>query len=1029
MKEIFKLYPKTNSTELDTELFKNPSKEYRGAPFWSWNCKLDKEILKEQIGYFKQMGFGGFHIHSRVGLDTEYLGSEFMDCVKHCTDLAEKSDMLAWLYDEDKAPSGSAGGLATKKAQNRMRKLFFTENPLDGSDINSAITKGQPYLIACYDIMLNENGALSSFRKISPKENAIGKKRYAYLVTEQPSVWYNNQTYLDTLSENAVDDFIEITYDEYKKAVGDKFSSVVPAMFTDEPAFCTCISLKTANGNDNAVLAWTTDFDKLFKKQKGYDIIERLPELFWDNADGTLSKARYDYYDFCANLLCMSYFENISKWCENNNIMFTGHLKSEHSLYEQSIWCGEIMRAYKYFSLPGMDILLDKIEFSTAKQCQSAVHQYGREGMASEMYGVTNWDFDFRDHKFQGDWQAALGVTLRVHHLSMLSMSGEAKRDFPASINYQSPWYKKYSYIENHYARLATVLTRGKPIVKIGVIHPIESMWLLLGCDETSKMQRDEFEHNFEKLNTTLLQSLIDFDFISEALLPSLYKEEKDGFTVGQMSYQTIIVPKVLTLRSTTLKALESFNAKGGRIIFLDDMPNYIDGAVSDEAKSLYDKCEKISLDELISKHYLNDERIIDIIDNQGKRTNNYIYNLRQDNDVKWLFIANSVKPQTDNYTQAANISIIIKGHYEPCVYDTLSGKIYPCEYEFRGENTVIPYSLYCHDSLLLQLKATEKTSYKDEGKTDNFKVIEFSDFTAITRCEENVLLLDKAEFSFDGEAFQAEEEILRIDDKVRVLSGLKSKELATFVQPWLIPDEKPKHFVTLRFTINSDKPIHNTCLALEDAEFSTVKLNGNDVPVDICGYYVDRCIKKMPLGTVQQGKNTLEITLPVHSKSNIESCYLLGEFDVELSKSGHLLKEKRTVYTYDSITEQGMPFYSGNLEYETSFETEFTRNIEISVDNYRGAVIGVNIDGKELGLIAFSPYSIKCPDIKSGKHILKLTLYGNRYNTFGPLHNAAKSKFASPYSWRKRGDDFSYDYVNLHPFGILSAPLVKISK
>ena len=56
----------------------------------------------------------------------------------------------------------------------------------------------------------------------------------------------------------------------------------------------------------------------------------------------------------------------------------------------------------------------------------------------SEEYGVTNWSLIFVSFKFQGDWQAALGITLRVPHLSMMSMEGEAKRDFPASIFYQA---------------------------------------------------------------------------------------------------------------------------------------------------------------------------------------------------------------------------------------------------------------------------------------------------------------------------------------------------------------------------------------------------------------------------------------------------------------------------------------------------------------------------------------------------------------------------------------------------------------
>jgi len=69
------------------------------------------------------------------------------------------------------------------------------------------------------------------------------------------------------------------------------------------------------------------------------------------------------------------------------------------------------MRSYRSFGIPGIDMLCDRRELTTAKQAQSAVHQYHTPGMTSELYGVTNWDFDFRGHKLAGDWQAALGVT------------------------------------------------------------------------------------------------------------------------------------------------------------------------------------------------------------------------------------------------------------------------------------------------------------------------------------------------------------------------------------------------------------------------------------------------------------------------------------------------------------------------------------------------------------------------------------------------------------------------------------------
>ena len=43
------LYPKNQSEKLSQQLFAQPTSEYRAAPFWAWNCRLDEATLKEQI--------------------------------------------------------------------------------------------------------------------------------------------------------------------------------------------------------------------------------------------------------------------------------------------------------------------------------------------------------------------------------------------------------------------------------------------------------------------------------------------------------------------------------------------------------------------------------------------------------------------------------------------------------------------------------------------------------------------------------------------------------------------------------------------------------------------------------------------------------------------------------------------------------------------------------------------------------------------------------------------------------------------
>ena len=59
--------------------FKNIEKKYRPIPFWSWNSKLDKDETIRQIEIMDKAGIGGYFMHARGGLTTEYMGEEWFD--------------------------------------------------------------------------------------------------------------------------------------------------------------------------------------------------------------------------------------------------------------------------------------------------------------------------------------------------------------------------------------------------------------------------------------------------------------------------------------------------------------------------------------------------------------------------------------------------------------------------------------------------------------------------------------------------------------------------------------------------------------------------------------------------------------------------------------------------------------------------------------------------------------------------------------------------------------------------------------
>jgi hypothetical protein len=68
---------------------------YKPMPFWSWNDELDPEELKRQIRWMHKQGLGGFFMHARNGLKTEYLLEEWMYCIETCAQEAKKLGMQA----------------------------------------------------------------------------------------------------------------------------------------------------------------------------------------------------------------------------------------------------------------------------------------------------------------------------------------------------------------------------------------------------------------------------------------------------------------------------------------------------------------------------------------------------------------------------------------------------------------------------------------------------------------------------------------------------------------------------------------------------------------------------------------------------------------------------------------------------------------------------------------------------------------------------------------------------------------------
>lgn len=1026
------LYKKNGDPKLNDELFRAPTAEYRAAPFWAWNGKLETETLMREIDMLKTMGMGGFHMHVRTGMDSPYLNEEFMGHIRSCVEKAKAENMLSWLYDEDRWPSGTAGGRVTDGHPENVRKsLMFTPAPYAPDRPNRA-QKPEPgrgqltmrqdngELLAVYDVILDAQGHLLSAERIAQDAPAKGRKWYAYMESAADDPWFNNHPYVDTLHPEAIEMFLNETHEKYAAAFQDDFGGVIPAIFTDEPQFTPKRTLGYALEEKDVFLPWTLDLPAAYEALYHENLMDVIPELVWELPDGKLSVRRWRFHNLIADRFVSSYCRQAGEWCQQHSLYLTGHVNGEDTLNSQTQSVGDAMRCYPPFGLPGVDVLCDFRHYNTLKQTQSVVRQQGKPGMLSELYGVTGWDYDFRGYKLQGDWQAALGVTVRVPHLTWMTMKGEAKRDYPACIGDQSPWWDQFSMVENHFARLNTALTRGKAQPRVAVVHPVESFWLYWGPGDQTAARRAQMDEQFARLTETLLFGLIDFDFLCEDLLPSQCPAAGNPLRVGEMAYDAVIVCRSRTLRRTTVERLEAFQQAGGRLIFVGECPDHVDALPSCAVKPLFERAVRTDFDELSILDALEPVRELDVRNWKAQRADTLVYQLRRDGDHGWLFIANGKNPVSPDVDPSPKLRFSIKGEYRLTEYDTLTGEIRPLAAEYVNGHTVFERVWHIHDSLLLKLEAgCSKELPAAEKRAAGAPELLLRP-VEITLDEPNMLLLDMAEWALDDGGFRPLEELLRLDNAARTELGipLRRKEV---VQPYLIAPEKTEHTLTLRFRIPSEIEVSAPLLAMEEPENARIAFNGRSVSSESNGWFVDRAIRTVALPSIMPGENLLEVRVPIGRRTHLEYLYLLGDFGVRVCGVEKTVIPPIRKLGFGSVVPQGLPFYTGNVNYH--FDVDVQGELVIRVPHYRGGLVKVLVDGEDAGNIAFSPYALSLPQLSPGRHRITLKLYGTRQNGFAQLHHTQGIYFyQSPNSWRSAGDLWTYEY-QFKPMGILKSP------
>ena len=1011
--------------------FRNPGKDYRSAPFWSWNSRMDPAEVRRQVRDMKAHGMGGFFMHSRVGLETEYMGPAWMRAIKAAVDEAAKIGMNAWLYDEDRWPSGAAGGLVPARGEACRQKRLTLR-------FHRRRSKPTGRELCLFAVKTTGDKLVSARRLKDPSSLNRGETALSFTMeTSEPGPWFNDWPYGDNLSAESVRALIETTYIPYGDALGKHIPKTVPGIFTDEPN----VSQRSPHPERARNIPWTAAFVEEFKARRGYDILGALPSFFFDGPRSV--KVRHDYWKTVCELFAQNFSKQLGQWCRKNGLALTGHYNQEGSLLAQMREAGAVMPNYVWQDAPGIDILTEqRHEYLTAKQCASVAAQFGRKRVLSELYGCSGWEFTFEGIKWVGDWQYALGITLRCPHLTLYTLKGCAKRDYPPSFNYNNTWWKYNHVHEDYFARLGVALTEGTPVRDVLLIHPIASAW----CEYDNERPEGPTRWNrgFEATMRTLLAQHRDFDLGDEMILADYAKATDGKLHVKKVSYPAVVLPPMLTMSASTADLLEKFLTSGGRAIAVKPVAKRVDALSTRRLAKIWKHRNLRVVDGPDALADALDEALptrVRIRTTHGQELEPTLYQLRRSGRKRILFVCNTDRDGAHD----AEILLAEKGTVEE--WDPLTGAVHKVRAFATEEGTLwrthfgpAGSRLFVVDTAKVPREAPvaderfDAMSYPgwefwyDDVLRPGHKTAELllGPLWKFRRTDPNVLTLDRCRYRLKRAKLSAEMPVWRAQKAVRKKLGLRPVWDNGGVQRWCWIDNTKKIAkapTAYHFTFDVvDVPKRRVSLVLEGSEHFRITLNGKRVATKVTGWYLDRAMHTVKLPRLKPGENKLVLSCNTVDEMQVEDCFLIGDFAVD-ARTREITREPDTLHAGD-WTLQGYTHYAGGIIYQATVDVGKTKpkSAPLHLGKHSATVVAVRVNGKRAGFIPWRAADglDLAKSLKPGKNRLEIELMGSPRNMLGPLHDAhGKTPWTGAGQFRTTGDQYTKEYI-LWPWGLM---------
>jgi arylsulfatase A-like enzyme len=567
------LYTDLTPAQLDQDFFDPPNK----------HRIVDYQLALGKLTSAPQYGIGGYQPFFYDELYTEGLTGPAK--IGPLVDGAYAQERIVWLADDNGYPSGSAGGqVVTNNPEYEVRGVGMVtttgnganpvsiSTPADCEKMVAAVlypTSGgnpdysQGQVQSVLDIGVSTTGLSGDWVLCAFVLYVRDSNTQAQSTTPQ---FGSTGHFPDLLNSDAIASWLSLIHEPTLAEITDP-AAQVEGFYGNEP------SLMQLNWNNivepYACVSWNDDLFAEFQAMHGYDLKASMGALY-DQDDLYAKRVRMHYRQTIADMLSRSYTGQIARWCGERGLVASGHPLLEEYLDLQVANFGDMLKVFSEFQVPALDLPMPEPH-------QVGTNDWVFHRQFSSMSIRNNDDprvVALLDPIIGGYSRPDNKPSLESWRLTVNGAVLNGVNHFTSYMNEGAYGKTEFNQMSEYLGRLSMMLTGAERETQVALYYPIEMFQMEYKPIALRWRQRGNQgrQNAWGALQESMVHGGVDYnivhpDWIQESVI------EGGEMKIGSGAYKYLVMPDVEVISSGVLAQIQAFEAAGGTVLWVDDIP------------------------------------------------------------------------------------------------------------------------------------------------------------------------------------------------------------------------------------------------------------------------------------------------------------------------------------------------------------------------------------------------------------------------------------------------------------------------